>query len=424
MKMLNRVTVLAFVVSALFSAATGVLAQTVIWSENFDDGNGNNRWYADNGVWQIGTPSIGPATNSAGYRTHSGPYCATTGLSNDYPVSTDSRLIRIASFTVPAANQSPRLRFYEWYSFTSCYGNDYGVVEVKVVGSNTWQEVSPRRYNNSGDWTDTSVDLSAYAGQTVQVAFQMVWNHPTGYSCSGPNAPGWYIDDIAFESGTPVFNNPEGFENGIGDWYAETGVWQVGVPTSGPGSAHSGTNCAATILNGNYPWSANSRFISPPVTIPAASQSPRLRFYEWYSFTSCYGSDYGVVEVKVVGSNTWQTVSPNRYNSSGGWTDTSVDLSAYAGQTVQVAFHMVFAQPGGYSCSGTSPGWYIDDIALVTGTPVFNNPEGFENGIGDWYAETGVWQVGVPTSGPGSAHSGTNCAATILNGNYPWSANS
>jgi len=56
------------------------------------------------------------------------------------------------------------------------------------------------------------------------------------------------------------------------------------------------------------------------------------------------------------------------------------------------------------------------DCGLLTGTPVFNNPEGFENGLGDWYAESGVWQVGVPTSGPGAAHTGTNCAATVLSG--------
>src|ERR1035438_8760534 len=109
MKRLSRVTILTSVVSVLFLAANGVLAGTVIWSENFDDGNGNNRWYADNGVWQIGSPTIGPATNSAGYRTYSGPDCATTGLTANYPVGANSRLIRISTFTVPASNQFPRL---------------------------------------------------------------------------------------------------------------------------------------------------------------------------------------------------------------------------------------------------------------------------------------------------------------------------
>ena len=36
------------------------------------------------------------------------------------------------------------------------------------------------------------------------------------------------------------------------DWHITFGTWEVGIPTSGPGSAYNGQNCAATILNGNY----------------------------------------------------------------------------------------------------------------------------------------------------------------------------
>src|SRR5437667_6293 len=225
--------------------ATSSRAQTILWSENFET-NGTG-WYGDKSVWQVGSPTIGPPTNSSGFRTHSGTNCATTGLTANYPVGANSRLIRIASFPVPAASQYPRLRFWHWYSFAACNDSDYGVVEIQV-GTNAWQEVSPHYSENGGDWTDASVDLSAYAGQKVRLAFQIVYQ-----AGCGPTAPGWYVDDIALVTGTPVFNNPEGWENGIGDWYAETGTWQVGVPTSGPGAAHSGTNCAATILNGNYP---------------------------------------------------------------------------------------------------------------------------------------------------------------------------
>ena len=385
----------------------GAHAQTVVWSENFDDGNGNSRWYADAGVWQMGSPTIGPATNSAGYRTHSGSNCATTGLTANYPAGANSRLIRIQTFTVPDASLFPRLRFWQWYQFAY---NDYGVVEIKV-GTNAWQAISPRYGGYSGDWSYASVDMSSYAGQTVQLAFHLIYQ--SGYSGTGV---GWDVDDIAFETGTPIFNNPEGWEGGIGDWYAESGTWQVGIPTSGPGAAHTGTNCAATILNGNYPSGANSRLISPSILVPAASQFPRLRFWHWYQFAY---NDIGVVEIKV-GTNAWQAISPQYGGYSGDWTYASVDLSSYAGKTVQLAFHLIYQS--GYS--GTSAGWYLDDIALLTGAPVFNNPEGWEGGIGSWYAESGTWQVGKPTSGPGAAHTGTNCAATILNGNYPSGVNS
>ena len=112
---------------------TGVgFAQTVVWSENFDDGNGDNRWYADFGVWQIGTPTVGPGS------AHSTPYCAGTGLTANYADNASSRLIRMQSFTVPAASQYPRLRFWQWYSFAN---SDYGVVEVSTNNGTTWSPV-------------------------------------------------------------------------------------------------------------------------------------------------------------------------------------------------------------------------------------------------------------------------------------------
>ena len=362
--------------------STGVgFAQTVVWSENFDDGNGNNRWYADLGVWQIGSPTIGPARNSAGCRAHSCPNCATTGLTANYPAGANSRLIRIQSFAVPAANQYPRLRFWQWYNFADAGDPDYGVVEVRA-GTNAWRAVSPQYTDSGGDWTYSSVDLSAFAGQTVQLAFHLVyqnWNSLT--------APGWYVDDISLKTGTPVFNNPEGWENGIGDWYAETGTWQVGKPTKAGGpainsfgsQAHSGTNCAVTILNANYPVNANSRLISPPFLVPPAGSSPYMRFWQWYNFADAGNPDYGVVEVRA-GTNAWQAVSPQYTDNSANWTEPFIDLTGFGGQTVQVAFHIVYQNWN----SLTAPGWYVDDItAGSSGCPVIiTQPGSLTNAVG------------------------------------------
>jgi hypothetical protein len=341
---------------------TPARAQTVVWSENFDDGNGNSRWAPDNGVWQIGAPVIGPGA------AHSPPYCAATGLTANYPAGANSRLIRFQSFTVPAASQSPRLRFWQWYSFASCNYSDYGVVEVKGTNG-IWQAVSPNYTGNGGGWTYASVNLSAYAGQSVQVAFHIVYQNDCG-----DTAQGWYVDDVSLVTGTPVFNNPEGFEGGIGDWYAETGSWQVGQPTKtgGPATnsagsqAHTGTNCAATVLTGNYPAGANSRFVSPAFTVPAASSSPYFRFWHWFNFASCNYNDYGVVEIRV-GTNAWQILSSPYTGNSSVWSEPALSLSAYAGQTVQVAFHIVYQN----DCGDTAPGWYVDDVSLQSfGQPV------------------------------------------------------
>jgi len=366
----NARILLLGVITACLSILGVARAQTVVWSENFDDGNADSRWYADTGVWLIGTPTIGPATNSAGYRTHSGPYCATTGLTANYPVGMNSRLIQIQTFTVPAAKLFPRLRFWHWYAFASAYyGNDYGVVEIKV-GGNAWQAVSPQYIGNSGDWTCASVDLSAFAGQTVQLAFHSVYIN--GQSAVGP---GWYVDDVSLITGTPVLNNLEGFEVGFGDWYAEPGIWQVGSPTKSGGpatnslgsQAYAGTNCAVTVLNNNYPAGMNSRLISPPFVLPHGGF---LRFRHWYSFASAYyGNDYGVVEIKV-GTNAWQEVSPHYIGNGASWTQPYIDLTSFGGQTVQLAFHAVYAN--GQGASG--PGWYVDNVQVFPDTSSAANP--------------------------------------------------
>jgi hypothetical protein len=108
----------------------------------------------------------------------------------------------------------------------------------------------------------------------VQIAFYF-HSHGSG---SPDVSSGWYIDDVEVITGPIVFNNPEGFESGIGDWASERGTWEVGSPTSGPGAAYNGQNCAATRLNGNYAEPVDSRIISPSIVVPTASQNPRLRF--------------------------------------------------------------------------------------------------------------------------------------------------
>lgn len=76
----------------------------------------------------------------------------------------------------------------------------------------------------------------------------------------------------------------ENFEAGWGSWWADNGVWDVGVPTSGPEATHSGIHCAGTILDGNYPNDANTRLISPTISLPAVTgdETISLKFWQWF----------------------------------------------------------------------------------------------------------------------------------------------
>ena len=140
---------------------------------------------------------------------------------------------------------------------------------------------------------------------------------------------------------------------------ADYGVWEIGVPTSGPGSAHGGTNCLATILSGNYTDDRESRVVSPAFQIPAAGLNPRLRFWHWWNFNA---GDFGQVQISTNNGASWQALSgPVTSSSAGAWLySPSVSLSSYADQTVRLGLY--FESSGG---GNVAPGWYLDDIRLI-----------------------------------------------------------
>jgi hypothetical protein len=408
LNILNRemlLSVLAFCLvfpSTSYSSESPIIANEgsritkadIVWMEDFE--SGWNGWYPDNGVWEVGIPTYGPSSG------HSGSKCAGSILAGDAPGNASTRLIS-PEFTVPSADHNPRLKFYCWFMFGT---NDGGMVQISVDYGN-WETISSYYDNGSPAWTQSMVDLTAYANSSVRIGFYF------GSDTYFPGA-GWYIDDVSLVTGPVEFNNPEDFETGIGDWCADNGLWEVGVPTYGPSSGHSGSKCAGTILAGDAPGLANTRLISPEFTVPGAGQHPRLKFYNWFWFGT---NDGGMVQISVDYGN-WETVSSYYDNGSYVWTQSVVDLTAYAGSTVRIGFYF------GSDTYFPGAGWYIDDVSLVTGPYQFNMPEDFETGPGDWSADNGLWEVGIPTFGPDSAYSGSNCSGTILGGDYTSDANS
>jgi len=169
----------------------------------------------------------------------------------------------------------------------------------------------------------------------------------------------------------PFLTGIESFETGYEGWTVEGTQWEVGLPTYGPPTnslgqrAHSGSNCAATVLGGDYADDTSGRLASPAFVVPAADQNPRLRFWQWYSFGG--SGDHGEVQIKM-GTNDWQTLAQYTASGSGVWSEPGFDLSAYAGQTVQVGFY--FESHGFNWWDGhhtdVGPGWYIDEVTLMS----------------------------------------------------------
>ena len=325
---------------AFQSCPSIVIAQDTTFFEGFESGSGS--WYATNGVWEVGVPSTGPGS------AHSGQNCAGTILGGNYPDNANTRLVS-PQIALPSGHV--QLKFWHWFSIEDGY--DQGVIQVSTDNGISWQTLTNPEYDgNSGAWTQACVDLSSYAGSTVRIGFYFTSN----WNATGS---GWYVDDVCIEVGPETFPNPEDFETGIGDWGADNGLWEVGVPTAGPSSAHSGQSCVGTVLGGNYADNANTRLVSPQIAlIPRPGQSPELFFWQWHSMENGY--DWGQVQVSVNGGP-WQTVPGYDGHFTGSnptWSQSYVPLSAFADSTARIGFY--FAS----NWNATSSGWYIDDVRI------------------------------------------------------------
>ena len=217
---------------------------------------------------------------------------------------------------------------------------------------------------DNSDWTLKDVELTAYSGETIRLGF---YHTATRCSyCGGSEGAGWYLDDIEIVTKVPSFKGD--FETGIGDWSVNRGVWQVGLPTAGPGTCFGdSTQCVGTILNGNYPAYTDSRLVSATMTLPTVTgfEEIHLRFQHWFSYG---GYDSGQVQVSVWDAVTdtwggWVSEGIPVVNASGGWTQKDVILTAYAGKTIRLGFYHT-ATRCSYCGGSEGAGWYIDDISI------------------------------------------------------------
>jgi len=262
-----------------FKDAAGNVSQVVmdslilrIFYEDWENGLGN--WTTDNDVWQIGLPTSGPSS------CKNGNSCAGTILSSSYPPHDDSRLISIPiSLPQIIAPERLSLQFWQWFSYSS---HDAGTVQISVQKDGVWSDwvnLGNSQVNVS-DWSFMAIDLSAYSGQTVRIAFY----HSAGRDQygRGSESHGWFVDEVKIVSGTPQFSGD--FESGWGDWSADRGVWQVGTPGASPAACYAGSSCVGTTLNGVYPVNTDSRLISAPLEVSGVQ--PRLTFWQWFSYSS------------------------------------------------------------------------------------------------------------------------------------------
>lgn len=220
---------------------------------------------------------------------------------------------------------------------------------------------------NDGEWNHVSADR--ISGNYLNGEY--LATIPAGVAEAGTLTYQWIISDYAGNTVTSeeylvsvieslTIGYFEDFETEPAGWtiVGENPNWEWGIPTSGPNEAASGEKVYATNLEGNYSNGMREMLVMPAIVLPDGQAS--LQFKQWHSFEqSAYTGtayDYGYVMVSTNGQD-WTELLMVK-GDSGGWVDTSVDLSQYAGQGIFIGFYT-------YSDLSTGrPGWYIDDVAL------------------------------------------------------------
>jgi hypothetical protein len=185
----------------------------------------------------------------------------------------------------------------------------------------------------------------------------------------------------------------EDFEDGGAGWSFvpdSVSVWDIGtvVPVAGPGpgggggggmgggafpaACFAGTQCAGTVLDGAYPvrtagTSVDDLLRSPEIQLApvSAGDEIHLQFQQWVSYLT---GDQGELWIRDAGEQQWTQLSPafivTGLVGGGAWQAIDLDLSAYAGRTIELGFdHHVT------NTAGTAAGWYIDDVEFVVVSP-------------------------------------------------------
>ena len=370
--------------------------------------NGFRGWSAESGLWHV-SESQDVHSKSTG--------ASISRLSPDIQ-STPPNPIRLVSppFQIPSSSENPRLEF--WHKFQLNSGPK-GFVEVREIGK-SWTDLASVASGDSAVWSRRAISLEHLKNREIQLAFTL----QPEISPSAPSAtdPLWLIDDIDLKTGKETFHFPENFESNLNEWNITNGVWEIGAPSRSTPEAL-GSQRLGTVLNGNYPPGANSRAVSPPFIVPLAKDQPRLRYWTQHDFPSDDGGEIWFYPEPDFDTETGQKrPNPTRLPDSTvtgrtpQWSQASLSLLPLAGKKGRLHFVLRSISTAG------GAGWLIDNIELETGRQAIRNPEGFENGLGDWSVRGGGWTAGKPDLNPPAPHSGEQLVGTILEGHYPANA--
>ena len=374
--------------SNLSAQTASCSAVNLYWSDNSGNEEGYKIYRNGSYVGQVGM-------NTTSYQD--------TGLSENTGYSYYVKAFRgsiesAASNTVnittpPCAPPQPDLRPY------APSGYPYPVVPSSIQGThavNTLYAGKPTYFDwhfiNSGNETASgNFHVELWVGDTRYVRYPYS-NYGAGWSGGFDDwnetiaTPGWHTvrlitdpDNTIAESNegnnvfewefywTPTAPYADDMESGTNDWTA-TGLWHQVDASSPYPESHSGSHSwwYGQDATGDYDTGAanSGDLTSPPVYVPSTGYY--LRF--WYRYeTETQGQDLDQRRVQVsVDGGSFENILPLSDDPMNWWLQSpAIDLSGYAGHTIQVRFHFntMDEQLNHYR------GWYVDDFEISDTPP-------------------------------------------------------
>jgi serine protease len=166
----------------------------------------------------------------------------------------------------------------------------------------------------------------------------------------------------------------EDFEDGPGDFSADS-LWSYGAPAAGgPSGGFSGSFCWGVGMTGDYPDNATATLTSPAFNF---GYTPIYHLWLSFHYWSETEAGFDGVQLEVFDGLDWDVrepmedytdlslgglgYGPGWSGSSGAWRGTVFDLSDLIGPAVQ--FRLVFGADAGVN----GPGFWIDEIAFDDG---------------------------------------------------------
>ncbi|MGB1111254.1 MAG: choice-of-anchor J domain-containing protein, partial [Gammaproteobacteria bacterium] len=318
------------------------------YSSGFESAEEQSHWslLADFGY-------AGAAHNDDGlYQPHSGD----TYLDNNFAGILGSwrsgEARQLGWMDIPADAQEPTLSFWLRLEYEAWSSDAF--VRVQRQGSRSWETLWTLRGNHRhGDWRRLDLDLSAYQGQRIRLAFAHSHTGATGARrmlvddiSVGPYQPSHQLDypyEAHFQQAQSVHDEDSDPANDINareDWQS-VNTW--GFARAGEG-AEGPYELANNPTEGGLAWNTSEISLDGYIPIPADAQLPVIEFN--YRGELGHWADRIYLEAKAQGEQDWQALVAlsSTYNRTDD-ARAEIDLSSYRGKAIRLRWRQAF--PGG-----------------------------------------------------------------------------